>query len=71
MGHVQVSIIKKNKILVSHSLISLVLFSTSAQANPTEGWHIGDRIAYSAQTGHSFHGKLITDSTANWTVNPD
>lgn len=44
MGHVQVSIIKKNKILVSHSLISLVLFSTSAQANPTEGWHIGDRI---------------------------
>lgn len=27
--------------------------------------------AYSAQTGHSFHRKLVSDSTANWTVIPD
>ena len=33
--------------------------------------HRAKLVAYSAQTGHSFHGKLITDSTANWTVNPD
>jgi hypothetical protein len=26
--------------------------------------------AYSAQTGQSFHGKLISDSTTNWTVIP-
>ena len=26
--------------------------------------------AYSAQTGHSVHGKLIGDPTANWTAIP-
>lgn len=32
--------------------------------------HVFDYDAYSAQTGHPFHGKLIGYSAANWTVNP-
>ena len=37
---------------------------------PTNGLLDLNTLVYSTQIGHSFHGKLDSDSTANWTVIP-